>query len=181
MTNKIKTSDNINRKILISKKEINERVKDLGKEISNDYINMDPIFIGILKGSFIFLADLARELNVGLKPEFDFMTVSSYSGQKSSGKPNITNDIKTVITDRNVIIVEDIVDNGYCVTTVLENLKIKKPASIKICSLLSKPSHRKVEVHVDYVGFEIEGKWVEGYGLDTDQQFRNLPDIWYRT
>jgi hypoxanthine phosphoribosyltransferase len=136
--------------------------------------------VGILKGSFVFMADLARELDPEIQPEFDFMAVSSYNGKKSSGQPKIEKDLNIDIKDRNVLVVEDIVDTGYSFETLLKILKARNPSTLKTCALLSKPDRREVDVPVDYKGFEIPDKWVEGFGLDTDQLNRNLPDIWHR-
>ena len=172
--------DGIDREVLIDKNKIKARVCELGIEISKDYNGKRPVVVGILKGSFIFLADLARELDTNLRPVFDFMVISSYVGRESSGLPKIDKDLSIDVSGREVLLVEDIVDNGYCIDSALKHLRTKSPGSIKVCSLLSKPSRRKINVDIDYLGFEIEDKWVEGYGLDTDQENRHLPDIWYR-
>lgn len=174
-------NDGIERTILIEEEKIAQRVKSLADEISKDYKDKDPILVGILKGSFVFLADLTRELDPDLQVEVDFMEISSYgTGQESSREPKIAKDISTEIQGRHVIVVEDIVDTGYSFDTLLAILRARKPASLKTCALVSKPSRREIEVPIDYLGFEIENVWVEGYGMDTDQKNRDLPDIVYR-
>lgn len=174
-------NDGIERVILIDEGKIAQRVKSLADEISQDYRDKNPVLVGILKGSFVFLADLTRELDPDLQAEVDFMEISSYgSGQESSREPKIAKDISTEIQGRHVIVVEDIVDTGYSFDTLLAIIRARKPASLKTCALVSKPSRREVEVPIDYLGFEIENVWVEGYGMDTDQKNRDLPNIVYR-
>jgi hypoxanthine phosphoribosyltransferase len=164
--------------VLIGREEIRERVAGLAKEISADYKGKKPLFVGILKGSFIFLADLIREIDPGIGPQVDFMEISSYgAGKESSGQPKINKDLSIPIGGRDVIIVEDIVDTGYSFKALLAILGSRRPASLKTCALLSKPGRREVEVPIDYLGFTIKDEWVEGYGLDTDQDYRGLPDV----
>jgi len=172
---------NFTQEVLFSREEISMRVAELGKKISEDYKDKRPLLVGILKGSFIFLADLAREIDPDIGAQIDFMEVSSYgAGKESSGDPKIVKDVSQDIRGRNVIVVEDIVDTGYSFATLLAILKSRGPLSLKTCALLSKPDRREVDVPIDYLGFTIKDEWVEGYGLDTDQDFRGLPDIVFR-
>jgi len=173
-------NDDIAREILIDSETIEKRVGELGQILSNDYYNKKPVLVGVLKGSFIFLADLIRELDPDLQAEVDFMAVSSYKGTVSSREPKIEKDLSINIDGRHVIVFEDIVDTGYSFYTLLRILSARNPASLKTCALLSKPNAREIEVPIDYLGFEIENEWVEGYGLDTNQQYRGLPDLWAR-
>ncbi|MBI1864122.1 hypoxanthine phosphoribosyltransferase [Candidatus Woesebacteria bacterium] len=139
------------------------------------------MLVGILKGSFIFLADLARKLDPTLQAEVDFMAVTSYgTDQVSSRNPRIIKDLTTDITKRHVLLVEDIVDTGYSIDTLLGILKARNPASLKVCALVSKPDRREKEVQIDYLGFRIPDVWVEGYGMDTDERNRGLPNIAFR-
>jgi len=175
-------NDGFRREVLIPKEEIAQRVRELGEQISRDYEGRKPVLVGILKGSFIFLADLLRELDPNLQAEIDFMAVSSYgSKQESSRQPKIGKDLNTDIEGRHVIVVEDIVDTGYSFKVLLDILKARNPASLKTCALVSKPDRREVEVPIDYLGFTIKDVWVEGYGLDTNQDNRGLKDIVFRT
>lgn len=169
--------EKIKREDLISREQIGKRVKELGAELKKEYKDKNLLVVGILKGSWIFLADLARELDLD-DVEFDFMEVSSYNGDtESSRNPRIIKDISVNIDGRNVLLVEDIVDTGWSFDTLIKILSQRNPKSLKTCALLSKPERREVEVPIDYLGFEIENKWVEGYGLDTNQRFRGLPKI----
>ena len=159
---------------LITEEQIKSRVKELGKQISDDYRGKDLLLIGILKGSIPFLCSLMWEID-NEKLAIDFMDVSSYGSEtESSGDVKILKDIDTSIKDKNVLIVEDIVDTGRTMDKLLGMLKTREPASLKICTLLDKPSRRVCEVRVDYVGFEIENKFVAGFGLDDDQYMRQL-------
>ena len=163
-------------KFLLRKEDIERKVEELAKEIKREYEGKNPILIGVLKGSFIFLSDLIRRLDFPL--EVDFVEVSSYGmGKESSGKIRVRKGIRSDIKNRHVLIVEDIVDTGLTTKYLIESLKKKKPASIKLCSLLSKPSRRKVHVDIDFLGFEIPDKFVVGYGLDFAEKYRNLPYI----
>jgi len=164
--------------VLISRETIAERVKVLGKQISEDYKGKRPLLVGILKGSFVFLADLVREIDPEVGAEIDFMEISSYGGGiESSHQPEIVKDLSVPIEKRNVIVVEDMVDTGYSFNTLLAILNTRNPASLKTCALLSKPGRREVNVPIDYLGFTVENVWVEGYGLDTDQKYRGLKDV----
>jgi hypoxanthine phosphoribosyltransferase len=162
--------------ILISEEEIQDRVVKIGREITQDYQGRIPLFVGILRGAAIFHADLIR--NVELKLKVDFISVSSYgAATKNSGQVQLIKDLESSIEGEDVIIVEDIIDTGLTIQYLLRNLQSRNPASLRICSLLSKPSRRKVEVPIHYLGFEIPDEFAVGYGLDFNQKFRNLPFI----
>lgn len=164
--------------ILIDQATLQARIAELGTQINQDYINTpDLLLVCVLKGGIVFLADLMRCISV--PHVIDFMAVSSYGVQarESSGVPRIDLDLRQNIEKRHLLIVEDIVDSGVTLNYVMKLLETRHPASIKICTLLSKPSRRKVAVHLDYVGFEIPDKFVFGYGLDLDELYRNLPFI----
>jgi hypoxanthine phosphoribosyltransferase len=164
-------------KILIDREEIAKAVSRLAREIERDYQDKQPLLIGVLKGSFMFMADLIRELDLPL--DLDFIRLSSYDAtRESSGKVEVVHEMKTTIKDRDVLVVEDIVDTGITISFLLDYLKSKKPASLKVCTLTDKPSRRRVPVPIDYRGFTVPNKFIVGYGLDCDQRFRNLPDIY---
>ena len=167
--------DNINE--LISKTELENRIKEIGKQIEKDYEGKEIILIGLLKGSIMFMAELAK--NIKNSVQMDFMDVSSYEGTESTGIIKINKDIRNPIHGKDVIVVEDIIDSGRTLKRVLQHLKSKSPNSIKIATMLSKPSRRVVELEADYTGFEIEDKFVVGYGLDYDEKYRNLPYVGY--
>ncbi|RKX87160.1 MAG: hypoxanthine phosphoribosyltransferase [Spirochaetes bacterium] len=162
---------------MISADKIKNRVIELGAEIEKDYKGKgDIILVGLLRGSVVFLADLAREIN--LEAKIDFMVVSSYGdSMESSREVRINKDLEEDIRDKNVIIIEDIIDTGYTLEKVEEYLRLKSPASLEICTLLDKPERREVTVPVKYVGFEIPDVFVIGYGIDYAQKHRNLPFI----
>lgn len=161
---------------ILSPDVIKARVQELGKEISRDYKGRPLVLIGILKGAFIFLADLCRALDVNT--EIDFVRLYSYgSGMESEGKVSITKDIELDISGKDVIVVEDIVDTGYTLEYLTEVLKLHKPASVKICCLIDKKERRKVDVQVDYVGFDVQKGFLVGYGLDYNEQYRHLQGI----
>ena len=163
-------------RILISSEEITLRVRQLGNEISRDYQGITPIFVCILKGAYPFLADLTRCISV--EHEVDFMAVSSYDGgTQSTGVVKIEKDLKSNITDRDIILVEDIIDTGLTIAHLIELLGTRNPRSIRVASLLDKKPARLNEVPLDYVGFEIPEEFVIGYGLDYDEKYRNLPFI----
>ena len=164
-------------KILVNKAKLERRIEELGKQIEKDYEGKDIVFIGILKGSVMFMAELAK--NIKNNVELDFMDVSSYEGTESTGIVTINKDIRNSIEGKDVIIVEDIIDTGRTLTYVLEHLKSQNPASIKIATMLSKPSRRVMELNVDYIGFKIDDIFVVGYGLDYNEKYRNLPYIGY--
>ena len=172
----MKTESSQNLQVLYTRSEIETAVNRLAEEITRDYQGGKPILVSVLKGSVIFLADLARRLEFPL--ELEFVQLSSYgSGTESSGKIRMAQVLKTPLKDRDVLIVEDIVDSGQSMAFLLEQLRKKKPASIKLCCLLDKPSRRKVAVTVDYRGFIAPNKFIVGYGMDYAEQYRNLPEI----
>ena len=164
-------------KILISCDEIAKAVSRLAREIERDYQDRQPLLIGVLKGSFMFMADLIRQLDLPL--DLDFIRLSSYdAARESSGKVEVVHEMKTPVKGRDVLVVEDIVDTGITISFLLDYIKIKQPASLKVCTLTDKPSRRRVQVPIDYRGFTVSNKFIVGYGLDCDQKFRNLPDIY---
>lgn len=164
-------------KILISHEEIAEAVNRLACEIERDYRGKQPLLIGVLKGSFVFMADLIRQLDLPL--ELDFVRLASYgAGRESSGKARVVRRPQMQINNRDVLVVEDIVDTGITTSFLLDYLKKKKPASLKLCALADKPSRRRVTVPIDYLGFTVPNKFVVGYGLDCDEKYRSLPDIY---
>lgn len=161
--------------ILITEEDIRTRVNALAKTISQDYQGTKPLLVGLLKGSFIFLADLARALDID--SEIDFLTVSSYGNSMENSEVRILKDLGEPIQGRDVLIVEDIIDTGLTLSRILELLAARHPRSLKVCTLLNKPSRRKAEVTVDYNGFDIEDVFVAGYGIDFAQKYRNLPQL----
>jgi hypoxanthine phosphoribosyltransferase len=162
-------------RVMMSQQVIQKRVSELGEELTELYNGKSPILVTLLKGGFIFLADLTRALRI--PHEVDFMIVRSYEGQRSSGTVQIIQDLKSNIEGRHVVLVEDIVDTGLTLTYIREHLMLRKPASLKICTLLDKSSARTVDVPLDLVGFPIADEFVVGYGLDYNQLYRNLPYI----
>jgi len=164
--------------ILFNHDEIEATVRRLAAEIKDDYQARDPLLIGILKGSFMFMADLVRFLDFPL--EVEFVRLSSYGrGRQSSGKVRVVKGLTSSIKGRDVLIIEDIVDTGLTTSFLLDYLRKKKPASLKLCTLTDKPSRRQTPVIIDYLGFTVPDKFLVGYGLDWDEKFRNLPDICY--
>ena len=162
--------------VLISKEKIAGRVKELAEKINREFDGEEVVLIGLLRGSVIFLSDLAREINLDAK--IDFMIVSSYGNtMESSREVKIIKDLEEYIEGKNVIIVEDIIDTGYTLQKVVETLKLRNPKELKICTLLDKPERREVEISVDYVGFQIPDEFVVGYGIDYAQKHRNLPYV----
>lgn len=170
------TLDVIDR-VLVDEKSLQTRVRELGREISADYKDRDLILICVLKGGVAFLTDLMR--NITIPHEIDFLAISSYgAGQReSTGAVRLLMDLKADIAGRDVLIIEDIVDSGQTMEYLLRTLGARQPASLRICTLLSKPSRRVVDVPLDYVGFEIPNEFVLGYGLDLDEKYRNLPYV----
>jgi hypoxanthine phosphoribosyltransferase len=159
--------------VMFTQEEIKQTIATLAVKIRKD---KHPLIIAILKGSFVFLADLIRELNMPL--EVDFVKLSSYgAGKKSSGKVKMVQSLNTRIRNRHVLLVEDIVDTGLTISSLLDYLKKKKPASLKLCALTDKPSRRKMPVTIDYLGFSVPDTFVVGYGIDWDEKFRYLPNI----
>ncbi|HEY82096.1 MAG TPA: hypoxanthine phosphoribosyltransferase [Dehalococcoidia bacterium] len=161
---------------LFSREELEAAVSRLAAEISRDYRDKCPLLIGVLKGSFIFMADLVRRLDFPL--EVDFIALSSYGKDShTSGKVEVVQDLQAVIEGREVLVVEDIVDTGLTTAFLLDYLRKKNPASIKVCALTDKPSQRQVPISIDYLGLTAPNKFLVGYGLDLNQKFRNLPEI----
>jgi hypoxanthine phosphoribosyltransferase len=164
--------------ILFLKEEIVSTVDRLAAEISRDYRGKDPLFIGILKGCIIFMADLVRSLDFPL--ELDFIRLSSYgSGTQTSGTVRVDQPLHSAVGGRHVLVIDDIVDTGITVSFLLEYLKKKNPASVRLCALLDKPSRRCIPVTIDYSGLTVPDKFLVGYGLDYAEKYRNLPDIYY--
>ena len=162
--------------VLFSRDDIDDRVKKLAAEIRRDYLGKHPLLIGILKGSFIFMADLIRLLDFPL--EVEFIRLSSYGGgRESSGRIRVVQGLSSEVKGRNVLVIEDIVDTGLTISFLLDYLRKKNPASLKLCALTDKPSRRQTPVTIDYLGFTAPNKFVVGYGLDWDEKFRYLPDI----
>lgn len=167
---------NFTSEVLITEEQIKARVKEIGAQITEDFKGESVLLVGILKGSVPFMADLMRTIDLDVT--IDFMCVSSYgSATKSSGVVRIGKDLDTPIEGKNVIIVEDIIDSGLTLSYLKTQLLARNPKSLKICTALDKPSRRKVEFKGDYVGFEVEDKFIVGYGLDMDQHYRNLPYV----
>lgn len=163
--------------LLYPREEIAARVQALARDIDRDYAGRELLLIGILKGSFLFIADLARALNT--PASIDFVRIASYGTEtRSSGIVEIRKDLEMPIRGRHVLIVEDIVDSGYTLETLCNLLLLREPASLRVCTLVDKRMQRATEVPVDYVGFSLERGFIVGYGLDYDERFRGLPDIY---
>jgi hypoxanthine phosphoribosyltransferase len=164
-------------RVLVSEDDLKKRVAELGSEISSLYSMDDlPLLVSVLKGAFVFLADLTRHISI--PHEVDFMVTSSYgAGTETSGVVRILLDLERNIEGRHVLVVEDIVDTGYTLEYITRNLRTRGPASVKVCALLSKPSRREVDVPLDFVGFEVPDEFVVGYGLDYAEVYRNLPFV----
>ena len=162
--------------VMISEEEISKRVKELGKQLTEDYKGKELLVVGILKGCMLFLSDLVRTIELPLT--MDFMVVSSYGATtKSSGVVRIIKDLEREIEGKDVLIVEDIVDTGLTLSYLVENFKARNPKSVRVCSLLDKPDRRKAQVDIQYVGFKIPDEFVVGYGLDYGENYRNLPFV----
>lgn len=162
--------------VLFSEQQLADKVAELGARISADYEGKNPLVVSVLKGSYVFMADLTRKITIPCN--VDFMAVSSYgTGTKTTGEVQIIKDIGSKIDGRHLIIVEDILDSGVTLSFLMKILKARGAASIRLCTLLSKPERRKVDVPVDYLGFEIPDAFVVGYGLDYAEKYRNLPYI----
>jgi len=168
----------IDMKVLISAEEIQAKVNELGNQINAHYANSDRelVLVGLLRGSVIFMADLCRTIE---KPhELDFMTVSSYGSETTSSRDvKILKDLDGEIRGKDVLVVEDIIDSGNTLSKVVEILETREPNSIKLCTLISKPSRREIDLEVEFLGFEVEDKFIVGYGLDYDQKYRHIPFI----
>ena len=164
------------KEVLITSEEIEEKVREIGARITDDYSGEKLLLIGILRGAVVVMSDLMR--NIDLPCELDFMDISSYgTGTSSSGVVRILKDLEEDITERHVLIVEDIIDTGLTLSYLVRSLLARKPASLEICALLSKPSRRRAKLDVKYLGFEVPDEFVVGYGLDYAGAYRNLPDI----
>ena len=162
--------------VYFTEEQLQKRVKELGAQITVDYAGKSPVCIGVLKGSFVFMADLVRAID--LYCDIDFISVSSYgNGTTSTGAVKLTKDLSQDIGGRDVLIIEDILDSGVTLNYLREYLGVRKPASIKICTLMDKPARRKAPIYADYVGFECPDAFIVGYGLDYAQRYRNLPYI----
>lgn len=163
--------------ILLSEEQIQNRIAELGKQISEDYAGRIPVFIGVLNGAFIFMADLLKHISINC--EVDFYKLSSYGDAKiSSGNVKLLKELNCDVNERDIIIVEDIVDSGLSIKYIEEIFKQYNPASMRVVSLLRKPGSVKYDVKIDYIGFDIPGKFVIGYGLDYEQKYRNLKSIY---
>ncbi|MDY5972499.1 MAG: hypoxanthine phosphoribosyltransferase [Butyricicoccus sp.] len=162
--------------VLFSEAQLDAKVSELGARISKDYEGKNPLIVSVLKGSYVFMADLTRKITIPCN--IDFMAVSSYgNGTKTTGEVQIIKDIGSKIDGRDLIIVEDILDSGVTLSFLMKILKARGANSIRLCTLLSKPERRKVDVPIDYLGFEIPDEFVVGYGLDYAEKYRNLPYI----
>ena len=162
--------------VLIEQERLQERIRELGDEISTDYHGRDLLLIGVLKGAVFFMADLMRRLTVPC--EIDFMAISSYGASTdSSGVVRILKDLDINIENRDVLVVEDIIDSGLTLSYLMRNLEARSPSSLEVCALLTKPGRREIDVDVRYVGFEIPNRFVIGYGLDFAERYRNLPYV----
>tara|TARA_B100000029_G_scaffold268358_1_gene263863 strand:+ start:977 stop:1495 length:519 start_codon:yes stop_codon:yes gene_type:complete len=162
-------------KLLLSESEIKKRVKELADQISEDYKDKTPIFVGILNGSYVFMADLLRELNI--QAEVDFVKIRSYEGDSSTGTIKFRKDISADIDNRDVIIVEDIIDSGFTINFLVNRLKESGPKTVAVATALYKKEVAKLDFEVEYVGFEIPPEFVVGYGLDYDEKYRNLKNV----
>jgi len=162
-------------RVLLTAEELTRRITEMGEQITADYDGKEILMIGVLRGAVIFMADLARAIKVPVA--IDFMAVSSYVGTNSSGVVRILKDLDENIAGKHVLVVEDIIDSGLTLNYLMDNLKSRQPASIQLCTLLNKPERRKVEVDINYNGFDVPDLFVVGYGLDYDEKYRNLPFI----
>lgn len=168
--------ENIIKKTLVSEEEIISKVKELGKQITEDYQGKDLLLVGILKGAVIFMSELAK--NIDLPIEMDFMAVSSYGkSSKSTGEVRIIKDLDFSVENKNLLIIEDIIDTGYTLSYLIDNLRKRGAKSVKVCTLLDKPDRRKADIYVDYLGFVVPDEFIVGYGLDYAEQYRNLPYV----
>ena len=164
-------------KVLINKAKLEKRIEELAKQIEKDYKGKDIVFIGVLKGCTMFFIDLAKKISNDVA--FEFVEISSYEGIESTGRISLNKALTESIKGKDVIIIEDIIDTGRTLQYLVELLKSKEPRSLKIATLLSKPSRRVIDLNVDYIGFQIDDLFVVGYGLDYNQKYRNLPYIGY--
>ena len=162
---------------MLTEEQIQTRIREMGEELSREYADKDPIFVGVLKGVVVFYADMVRRITVPC--QFDFMWISSYGGTESTGKMEVKRDVSADIKGRHVVILEDIFDTGSSLQYTYEHLLKKEPASLKICTLLDKPARRRegITVKADYTGFVVPNEFVVGYGLDFNEHYRNLPYV----
>ncbi|MDD5126516.1 MAG: hypoxanthine phosphoribosyltransferase [Dehalococcoidales bacterium] len=167
--------DNRKLKVLLSHDEISAVTGKLTADITRDYHDKNPLLIGVLKGAFIFMADLVRRLDFPL--ELEFVRLASYSGTETTGRLKMPQALTTPIKGKDVLVIEDIVDTGLTTAFIMRYLRRKSPASLKLCALLNKPARRRVPLDIDYLGCNVPDQFLVGYGLDCDQQYRNLPDI----
>ncbi|MGE4549562.1 MAG: hypoxanthine phosphoribosyltransferase [Intestinibacillus sp.] len=164
------------KEVLFTEEQLRQKVAEMGARITEDYAGKNPLIVSVLKGSYVFMADLTRQIDT--KCNIDFMVVSSYgNGTKTSGEVQIIKDIESQIAGRDLLIVEDILDSGVTLSYLMKILQARGANSIRLCTLLSKPERRKVQVDIDYLGFEIPDEFVVGYGLDYAECYRNLPYI----
>ena len=162
--------------VLLSEEKIHQRVSELGHQITHDYAGRDPLVLFVLKGALCFVADLIRAIDIHV--QLDFMVLSSYgSSTTSSGSVRIITDMRSDVRNRNVLIVEDIIDSGLTLQEIIEHLRVRGPADIQVCTLLDKPARRRVALDVRYIGFEIPDEFVVGYCLDFNERYRNLPFV----
>jgi hypoxanthine phosphoribosyltransferase len=162
--------------VLFSQEQIGKRVRELGAQIERDYQGKELVLLGVLKGSYMFISDLARTIDLPLS--IDFIGLSSYGeATESSGVVKITSDLSKPIENKHVLIVEDIVDTGLTMRYLLDNLSTRRPSSVKLCTLLNKPARARTKIPIDYLGFQIEDRFVVGYGLDAAEKYRNVPFI----
>ncbi|HEX8749947.1 MAG TPA: hypoxanthine phosphoribosyltransferase [Nitrospira sp.] len=159
---------------MVTQEEMRARIKELGKQIATDYAGKDLVLVGVLKGAYAFYADLARAIRIPMR--VDFLVVTSYGSQsKTSGRVKVITELTEDVKGKDLLLVEDIVDSGLTVQYLIKSLAKHKPRSIRVCTLLSKPDRRTIDVPLDYIGFKIPNKYVVGYGLDYQQKYRNLP------
>jgi hypoxanthine phosphoribosyltransferase len=164
------------REILISKDEIQQRVSDIGRAITQDYAGLNPLLVGVLKGVLFFMADLLRVIHI--PTEMDFIAVSSYSPEsRDQGLVRMVKDLEIPISGRHVLFVEDVIDTGLTLNYILRNLRVRQPASLEVCVLFNKPKHRLVDIPLKYKGFDLPDRFVVGYGLDHREKYRNLPFV----
>ena len=162
--------------VLLPQQQIREKVEELGAQISQDYAGKEPVLVSVLKGAFIFMADLCRAITIPCS--MDFMAVSSYgAGTESSGRVRIIKDLDTIIQNKHVILVEDVLDSGITLHYLIQLLRQRQPASLRLVTLLDKPARRRAQVDVDYCGFQVPDAFLVGYGLDYGEKYRNLPDV----
>jgi hypoxanthine phosphoribosyltransferase len=162
--------------IVISSDQIHEKVSALGRSISRDYLGLNPLMVGVLKGVLFFMADLLREITIPI--EIDFIAVSSYSVEaRDQGYVRVIKDLESSIHQRHIIFVEDVIDTGLTLNYILQNLRVRQPSSIEVCTLFNKPEHRLIEIPIRYKGFDLPDEFVVGYGLDFKEKYRNLPFV----